>query len=209
MNFLFSLSINKYYVLMIFWNIFLAVIPCAVAYYAYISVKKKTWADLKTSEKISAALIFLFWLFMFPNTAYLFSIPRHIVDYCPAYNKYEVCLDNGRTWMVFFFFFYALLGVPTFYYALKKMSLTFRSLFNRTASVLLPAVIIPVTSIGVMFGLIERYNSWDVIFNPASLINTFIGYFMSADLFFTFLFFTLMLYMVYYGLDVFIKKNSR
>lgn len=206
MSFIFSLAINKYYVLQIIWNLFLALIPCFVAYYTADSLKKKKWKQLDDIEKIGFFLIFLFWLFLFPNTAYLFSIPRHLVDYCSSYNKYRVCLDTGRTWMVFFFFLYSLLGVPAFYYGLKKMSQIFKSLINGTASVVLQVIVIPLTSIGVMFGLFERYNSWDVLLNPINLLKALIIYFSDANLLFTFLFFTAVLFAVYYGLDIFIKK---
>lgn len=191
---------------MIFWNLFLAVIPCAVVYFASVPLKKQKWEKIKAGEKIALILFFLFWLFMFPNTAYLFAIPRHIVNYCSEINAYRVCVDNAKTWMVFFFFSYALLGVPTFYYALKKMQDIFRDLFSIKASKSLPVFVIPLTAVGVMFGLFQRFNSWDILFNPAILIQTAVSYFTDLNLFFTFIFFTVILFLIYYGTGYFINK---
>jgi len=205
MNFLLTLSINKYNILTIFWNVFLALIPCITVYYLALTVKRKKWHDFKVSEKISFVLIFLFWLFMFPNTAYLFTIVRHLVNYCQHYDKYRVC-SEGNTWMVMFFFTYSAIGLPTFYYALKKMADVFKLLFNRMTATVFPIVVIPLTAIGVMFGLFERLNSWDILFNPLSLSRIAFGYFTDLNLFTNFLIFTISLYLIYYGSGYFIWK---
>jgi len=205
MNFIFSLSINKYNILMIVWDIFLAVVPCLTAYYLALSVKIRKWNDFKIGEKVSFVLIFLFWLFMFPNTAYLFTMVRHLVNYCLYYDLNRVC-SEGTTWMVILFFTYASIGIPTFYYALNKMSGVFKKLLNPMSAALLPIIVIPLTAIGVMFGLFERFNSWDILTNPLSLIVKGIGYFTDINLFFNFLIFTISLYLIYYGMDYFIWK---
>jgi len=205
MNFIFSLSINKYNILTIFWNIFLAIIPCITVYYLALSVKRQKWHDFKGGDKVFFILIFLFWIFMFPNTAYLFTIVRHLVDYCQHYDKYRVC-SEGSSWMVMFFFTYSLIGLPTFYYALKKMSEVFKKSFNEMSATVLPIIIIPLTAIGVMFGLFERFNSWDVLINPLSVLNTATRYFIDLNLLTNFLIFTISLYLIYYGCDYFIWK---
>ena len=204
MEFLFSLSINKYNVLVVFWNILLALVPCFVVYYLAKAVGRKRWKKFKTSQQLSFGLIFLFWLFMFPNTAYLFTMVRHLVNYCDDFDCFRVCVEEA--WIMIFFFTYALIGVPTFYYALKKMSDVFKKMFNDLSAKILPVIVVPLTSIGVMFGLFERYNSWDILTKPYDIIRTFLGYFTDLNLFFNFLVFTLSLFLIYYGLDYFVRK---
>ena len=203
MEYFFSFSINNYKIIAIFWNVFLAVAPCITVYFVANSVGKKKWGKLGLGDKTSFVLLFLFWLFMFPNTAYLFTLVRHLVNYCDVFDKFRVCQD-GTTWVVMFFFTYALIGLPTFYYALKKMSDVFKKMFNRISGLALPVVVIPLTTIALMFGLLERFNSWDILMNPTSLINTTIGYFTDITLFFNFLVFTISLYLIYYGFDYFL-----
>ena len=205
MQIIFSLSINKYNILTIFWNVFLALIPCITVYYLALSVKRKKWHAFKAGEKISFVLIFLFWLFMFPNTAYLFFIVRHLVNYCQHYDKFRVC-SEGNTWMVMFFFTYSVIGIPTFYYALNKMADVFRKLFNRTSATVLPIIVIPLTAIGVMFGLFERFNSWNILLNPLNILSVAFSYFTDLNLFINFLIFTICMYLIYYGSGYFIWK---
>ena len=168
MRYLFSISINKYNVLIIFWNIFLALIPCVVVFYTAKIIRNRKWGNFNVQDKIAFILIFLFWLIVLPNTAYLFLIVRHLVNYCHHYDKYRVCTE-GTTWIVIFFFTYALIGLPTFYYALSRMSYVFNKVFNKLISLILPIVVIPLTTVGVMFGLFERFNSWDILIHPIQL----------------------------------------
>jgi uncharacterized membrane protein len=108
--------------------------------------------------------------------------------------------------MVVLFFTYAVLGVPTFYYALNQTTGIFKKLFNPMSAKVLPIIVIPLTSIGVMYGLFERFNSWDILTDPFSLIIKGIGYFTDINLLFNFLIFTISLYLIYYGSDYFIWK---
>ena len=208
MEFLFSLSINKYKVLAIFWNIFLAVIPVITVYYLALATKRKQWKQLKALDRSIFVFAFLFWLFMFPNTAYLFTIVRHLVNYCFDFDKYRVCAE-GTMWMSMFFFTYALIGLPTFYYALKKMSQVCENVFSALFGTLLPVIVIPLTSIGVLFGLFERFNTWDLLTRPWSVVQTGFSYFTDLNLFFNFLVFTISFYLIYYGMDLFIWKVKK
>jgi len=189
------MNIHGYNLIMIPWNIFLALIPCLIAYYSAKAVGKKKWKDLGRGQLVFM-VIFLIWLFMLPNTAYLFMIPRHLVDYCDDYDKYRACLEGS--WKVMFFFTYAAIGLPTFYYGLRRMERLFKSMCGKIYAAFLPIIVIPLTSIAVMFGLYERYNSWDVIFRPCDLMRTFGSYFTETYLLTDFLVFTACFYLIYY-----------
>lgn len=181
---------------MIPWNIILALVPCWIVYYAAKSIGKKKWKDLK-GEQVAFMAIFLIWLFIFPNTAYLFMIPRHLVNYCQDFDKYRACLDGG-SWKVMFFVTYMLIGLPTFYYGLNKMERLFRSMCGKIYATFLPIIVIPLTSIAVMFGLYGRYNSWDVVFRPCELLRTVASYFTDMTMFVDLIGFTVSLYIIYY-----------
>jgi uncharacterized membrane protein len=204
MQSLLLLNIHDYNLIMIPWNILLALVPCWVVYYAAKSVGKKKWKDLK-GHQLAFMLIFLVWLFMLPNTAYLFMIPRHLVNYCQNFDEYRACLDGG-SWVVMFFFTYALIGLPTFYYGLRKMEQLFKSMCGKIYATLLPIIVIPLTSIAVMFGLYGRYNSWDTVFHPCELFRTFISYFTDLVLLVDFLIITICLYLIYYVSRYLLKR---
>jgi len=193
------MEINGYYLIFVLWNIFLALLPCWAVYFLIQHRKFQR-------NRLIFGLVFLFWLAMLPNTAYLFLMVRHLVDYCADYDKYRVCQTGS--WMVMFFFTYALIGLPTFYYALGKMTELVGKKWGTRVKRLFPLVVIPLTSIGLMFGLYERFNSWDILRRPWSLLETTAGYFDTCYLTTDFLVFTFALYLIYYLTDFFWKWRT-
>lgn len=207
MNLIFGLNIHGYSILGIFWNLFLILIPCLTVYGMVVAVRKRKWKALGGVEKAVFAALFLYWLFWFPNTAYQFMVPRHLADYCAHFDKNRVC-DTG-SWLVTFFFVYALAGLPAFYYALNRMEGLLTGLFTRSLSRGFILLIIPLTTLGVMLGLFERANSWDVLTNPLGLVTITVGYLQNADIFLFFGIFTASLYAIYYGFGAFIRLVAR
>jgi uncharacterized membrane protein len=199
-----NLAINNYSIIFVLWNVFLALVPCVIVYFFAKKVGRSSWSQIKWYRHKLFVIAFLVWLFFLPNTAYLFTMVRHIVDYCSDYDKYSVCVEEA--WMPMFFFTYALIGVPNFYYALNKMSQVFKKLFGGLAFIALPIIVIPLTSIGVMFGLFERFNSWEVITKPMDIFKTGLNYFTDAAQLTNFLIFTIALYLIYYITDFLIWK---
>jgi len=183
------MQVNGYGLYFVLWNIFLALLPCWTVFFL---------AEYEPLQKnrLLFTLIFLFWLAMFPNTAYLFFMVRHLVDYCTDYDIFRVCQTGS--WIALFFFVYALIGLPTFYYALSKMTKVVKRSW-------LPVVILPLTSIGLLFGLYERFNSWDIITRPVQLIETAVSFFTTPYLLTDFLAFTFVLFLIYYTTDLFWK----
>ncbi len=198
------LNIHDYNLITVVWNVFLALIPCWIVYYTAKSVGNKKWNKMK-KQKIGFILLFLIWLFFFPNTAYLFTIVRHLVNYCDDLTKYRVCLDGS--WKVMFFFVYSAIGIPTFYYGLNKMERLFKSMCGKIYATALPIIIIPLTTIAVMFGLYERFNSWDVVFRPFVLLETVASYFTDKVMLVDFVVITALLYIVYYSTQYLLKDE--
>jgi len=194
---LLTININKYQILFIFWNIFLALVPCWIAYFMSKANKIKRLG-------LPFIVLFLLWLFMLPNTAYLFFMVRHVVDYCTDLNAYRVCYTGG-SWIPLFFFTYALIGLPTFYYAIKKMTNLVSKTYCKMCKKAFPIVIIPITSIGLMFGLYERFNSWDLLTRPWEILHVTTSYFQSPIMLTDFIIFTILLYVIYYVTDFFVN----
>jgi len=207
MDLVFASSIHGYNTLTIFWNILLILIPCFTVYALAASVGRRTWPKFTKTDQIAFILLFLFWLFWFPNTAYQFMIPRHLADYCANWDKNRVC-DYG-SWLVTFFFTYALIGLPAFYYALNRMERLLAGVFSIKLSKAFVLFTIPLTTLGVMLGLFERSNSWDVLIQPFSLIKVALDYFQSADTLAFFGAFTASLYAIYYGFGAFIRLLAK
>lgn len=190
--------------LAVFWNVFLAIIPVFVVYLLMQSGNLKKWHQMRVLDRLSFFVLFIFWLFFFPNTAYLFTLVRHLVNYCFEFNRHRVC--EPEMWKVPFFFTYALIGLPTFYYALKKMTSVLIEVFGRFLR-FFPIVMIPATSIGVMLGLFERFNTWELLTDPLLIFRTGFGYLANGQGILNFTVFTVSLYVIYYGTDHLWKKR--
>ena len=105
-----SLAINQYQLITVVWNIFLALLP--LAFYMFLKSYWRRTGLIKFKQKTVAAALFIFWLLFFPNTAYIITDIRHLLNYCPFDSPNKVCADNA--WMIIFFFTYASFGWVSF-----------------------------------------------------------------------------------------------
>ena len=197
---------NEYYVAVIFWNILLALTPCLIAWRLSTIYYLKKWANISQINRLLFILIFFVWLFFFPNTAYLIADIRHLVNYCDKLDFYRACADQA--WVVPIFFTYALIGVPTFYFGLKRITIVIERLFGKFARRLFPLIIIPVTALGLLLGLVARFNSWEIIYKPLNIVRTALFYLSSKVMLLNLLAYTLMLYFIYYSIDILWKKRK-
>ncbi len=197
LNSILSITINDYYVATFFWNIFLALIPCYMAYRLSKKYYLKKWSNISTYNQLIFIIIFLLWLFFLPNTAYLLTDVRHLANYCDNLDpSLRVC--KQQAWIVPLFFTYAAIGIPTFYYALNRMTFVIGKMFGKFFRIIFPIVLIPLSSLGLMLGLVGRFNSWNVIYDPLSVARVAFSYFSDSAMLLNWFAYTLMLFFIYY-----------
>lgn len=197
-----DVSINDYRLFTIFWNLVLVLMPLM-----FFFLLKKYVSETKLSglgQKIAAAVLFIMWLLFFPNTAYIMTDVRHLINYCPVDSPFQVCMENA--WMIMFFFVYSSLGWASFYYLLKKMAELAGGIYNKFFARLFIALAIPLTSLGVLLGLLNRFNSLDAILFPGQFIQALELYFFDINYFLNWLIFTVFLYLLYFMGDVIFRK---
>lgn len=200
-----SIAINHYQLVTAVWNIFLALLP--LAFYMFLKSYWRRAGFIKFKQKAAAAVLFIFWLVLFPNSAYIITDIRHLVNYCPLNSPDKVCPDNA--WMIIVFFAYASFGWVAFYYNLKLMSDLANEIFKKLRPGFFAALIIPITSLGVLLGLLNRFNSWDVFLFPLWFTQVFLVYFSDINYFVDWLIFTLGLYLLYFAGDVIFRKVKK
>jgi uncharacterized membrane protein len=193
-NINFNMYINDYPVFMVFWNLFLVIIPFLLFFYLK-DYKKKTKFK-KKNQKYFSILVFLLWLIFVPNTAYIITDMRHISYYCPLGPYLKICVDSA--WMIMFFFLYSIIGWISFVYLLREMKDFIGSIFNKFYSSIFIVLIIPLISLGVLLGLLNRWNSWDLFFYPLSIIKSSFLYFSDFYYFRNWLIFTISFYILYF-----------
>lgn len=198
------LTIFDYPMIMVIWNLLLLVVP-----FFLIWVLKKYWKKnkLKKPHQQTVALgLSLLWLLFLPNAAYLITDIRHIITICSGDVFRWSC--PTKSWAIFFFFTYALIGWLAFVYLMREMRDWLQKV-NKELVPILPVFVIPLTALGIMLGLIDRWNSWEFFLNPAGLWQNIIFYFTHLDYFLNWLIFSVFLYILYWIGDYFLQDFAK
>jgi len=194
--------VNDYYVNDMIWNLFLIVVPIVL----YFLIKKR-WYYSRGGlwNKILVLVLFVAWLTFLPNTAYVMTDVRHLVNYCPN-TEFNVCPTNS--WMPIFFFTYSLIGWISFVWLLNSVVALVGSRLNRVIASVFLLLAIPMSALGVLLGLLDRLNSWDLITRPMTVYKTTILYFTDWQLLKILIIYSV-LFFVLYGLGgLFLKKSN-
>ena len=169
------------------WNLFLAWIPFIIAYFTYtVSINRK-WIY------VVIPIAAFFWLIFFPNAPYILTDFQHLAG---AWRDVPVWYDVML--LIWFAFTGLLLGMVSLF----LMQEIIRREFGRWAGWAFVALVTGLSSAGIYMGRFLRWNSWDILRNPAGLaIYTFermldpslqaIGFTTLFAAFFLFLYITL------------------
>lgn len=154
-------SVNGYALIMIAWNILLAVLAVWLAW--------QLARALQAKRSVASLLIGLVWLLVLPNAAYIMTDGRHIIGYCPSDEFARVC--QSHAWMTLFFFVYAAVGWYAFVQALQPVVAALAARWRMKAW-LAAAAFSAVTALGVLLGLVNRWNSWEIVTDPSGIVRT-------------------------------------
>lgn len=193
--------------LMLGWNVILAFIPVILAFIFY----EKSLEDNETSkDKIILVLLFLSWLFFFPNAYYIITDFIHLGGDEFYYREHIyaplVYLNNYVGYLTLVHIFLsAYIGVFMATYSLKLIDSYLVSKFSKGITFLFITLILLLSSLGIYIGRFLRFNSWDT-FRPFNIINELIDSFTVFSLEFILMFFITQL-ILYYLLKPFIKKT--
>jgi uncharacterized membrane protein len=162
LRFAFTLSTDYWF---LGWNLFLAAIPCAAAYgIRYLHLENKFTAKL--------FILLFIWFIFYPNSPYIFVDFRH-VGYV---NQLPLWVDYALT---------ALFSLTGAYFGFESIILIRSILYKITGfkAGLMVLILNLLAGFGVYLGLVLRFNSWDVLFNPLVLIaSLFLIFTNSSDL---------------------------
>ena len=191
---IFNPAVNGYPLSCFLWNIFLIIIPfflCAGLGKLWFRTRLKYF-----KHKLAAGGLGLLWLLFIPNTAYIMTVVRHLLDYCPD-NYYRICAHNA--WMIIIFFTYAVIGWVAFVYLVNQMKSLVNSIWGKAAARVYIWTIIPFISLGVMLGLVNRWHSWEIFVFPGDVAQNIILYFVDPINLLNWLVFTVFFYFLYFG----------
>ena len=141
---------GKLYYLFLIWNTFLAVIPYALSEYA---VQLKIY-------KYKTILLCLLTVLFLPNALYLISDFEHLAERPPIPFFYDILL----------MFYAAILGLLFNVLAVRNIHKTILHYLKPKTSNKIIACVIVLSGFGVYLGRYLRWNSWDIITHPKTLL---------------------------------------
>jgi uncharacterized membrane protein len=200
-----TLNINGYQLITVFWNLFLLIIPYILV--VWLKRYRRRTGFKKIQQKIVAVILGFVWLIFIPNTAYIINDVRHLINYCPINSPFRVCAE--KAWMIMFFFVYASIGWVAFVYLLNQMKDFIIDLFSKKTAKIFIIGVIPMISLGVLLGLLNRWNSWEIFIYPAEFLRHILVYFTDCVYFGNWLIFTVFLYVLYYGGNYLFKEKFK
>lgn len=142
---------HSFFYIFLVWNLFLAFVP--FAFTLYLSSKPK----LGTFKLLTISSI---WLLFLPNAPYIITDLIHLrLSETPI-----VWLD------ILTVISFAICGMMCYMYSIKDMKFILKNHFSEMWVDLLFYLLPFVVAFGVYLGRFLRYNSWEIIHNPLSIV---------------------------------------
>ena len=192
-NWFYQIRINDYQLVTIVWNLILILVPFIIAWFLLRYWRQTGFSGL--GRKLLVVILWFFWFLFIPNTVYVISEVRHLINFCPVNSPYQICEKNA--WMVLFFFTYASIGWVAFVMLLNQMKRLVGYMFGNFLSLIYVVITIPIIALGFLLGLVQRWNSWEIFIYPLSFFNNAKLYWTDARHFTNWLIFTTFLYIFY------------
>ena len=136
------------------WNLFLAWIPLLLSLWLTKVLRNNLWSSWR------ALIITLLWLGFLPNSFYIITDFIHLQDVPTVDLIFDVVMFSSFILNGF------LIGLISLYVVHGQLRWRMR---NRDSTIAL-AIVIFLTSFAIYIGRDLRWNTWDVLLNPASLL---------------------------------------
>jgi uncharacterized membrane protein len=140
--------------LFLIFNLFLAWIPLLVAVILKKYLKKKPWVS------IPGAFLILVWICFLPNSFYIVSDLVHLNNF----SSIDILVD------IITFFMMAINGILVGLISVYLIHLELNKRIKSYSSILAILSIFLLCGLAIYLGRYLRWNSWDIILNPLSLL---------------------------------------
>ena len=135
------------------WNLFLAWIPFALAIAVYDGARRG-------ASRLRLLAGGALWLLFFPNAPYIVTDLQWLRDWQGAPIWFDVVLVSTAAWT----------GLLLGFVSLYLMQAVVRHASGALNAWLLALGVLALSSYGIYLGRFERWNSWDVFGDPASVL---------------------------------------
>jgi len=136
------------------WNLFLAWLPLIFAWQLYRCLKRRSWFSWQ------AILLTFLWLGFLPNSFYILSDFIHLSPTGEVGLLYDVVVLTA------FAFNGLVLGFASLYFVHREL---IRRMPRQYAHLVVAAILL-LCSFAIYLGRYLRWNTWDILVNPASIL---------------------------------------
>jgi uncharacterized membrane protein len=136
------------------WNLFLAWIPVMASFMLIRTLKSKPWSSWP------GIFLTIVWLVFLPNSFYMVSDFIHLPEVSPENILYDALM----------FTLFILNGLILGYVSLYLVHIQLRKRFSAIASDGFVGFILLLCSFAIYLGRDLRWNTWDVLVNPAGIL---------------------------------------
>jgi uncharacterized membrane protein len=144
------------------WNLFLAWIPLILAE-QILKMNKQNKSGWITG------MLFFVWMLFFPNSPYIITDLFHLKKIQNVPLWFDLGLIISFAWN----------GLMIGFISLIKIQQFLNTKFKPTKSWFIILVVLFLSAFGIYLGRFERWNSWDVVTNPISLMSNVIDKFIN------------------------------
>jgi uncharacterized membrane protein len=158
-------------ILWVGWNIFLSLIPVALAY-AVAGLAGPSFNRLYASRKMLVILVGLVWIAFLPNACYLLTEWRHFLERLGDTGlTFRWHHDSGAALELMmntlFYLCYSGIGMLTFALAIRPVARVFKDAGAKLWVWGIPLFML--NSLAVYLGLVLRFNSWEMLTKPSDI----------------------------------------
>jgi uncharacterized membrane protein len=164
-----NLQVANVHLVLIPWNIFLALLPAVLGWYLLRRYSSVPFTTMPSGIKCKLSALALLWLIIYPNSIYLISEARKILVYTSPTNlPYSASIRH--IWRVYFIFAYSLIGWAGFAFSLGQIRRLTTRLFSPRTGWATVIILVPVGALGTFLGLFNRWNIWEATTHPLFIL---------------------------------------
>ncbi|MDB5033755.1 MAG: hypothetical protein JWQ98_996 [Chlorobi bacterium] len=134
------------------WNLLLAWVPFLISFSLY-------QFKIHNRSRVATAIAGLAWLAFFPNAPYIVTDFIHLRTTVSAPLWFDAIMIALFAWT----------GLTMGLISLRMMQSLVRNRFGKATGWIFALAVLCLSSYGVYLGRFERWNSWDILTNPAAL----------------------------------------
>ncbi len=139
------------------WNLFLALIPYAITQFLY---AHPTWVI----HRFRFVVLLFIWLLFIPNSFYIITDLFHLDRFGGAPQWFDLLLIFSFAWN----------GIVLGILSLRQIEWLLLLRYRKSFSLLFITLVMALNALGIYIGRYLRYNSWDIIVQPGTLLGDII-----------------------------------